>query len=829
MQEALFLQHLDLYFGVIAAFEAPDRAQQTNQSLTSMRGGNPWSPAEENELLILATDQHFRMAKLGTPELAWPEIAAFFSRSIDSVREKYSQLVSSGVISPQCETRSATVDASMPSGEGAQRVSMRQHLRRQKELAEAAEEQNKRRRLLFQNYVEAGDNRVFNRDLPGLPSGENVQYVETARYNQEKDSFRRVREILDMNPSQKYIVAALIYNMNVENMTEEQVIVAAANTYSPEAIEQAVEQYLEVYSQSLPESAAFVNGNSVENDSLQHQPGWHYTHPPMNEENLQHGMSKTKKKDKMFWDPEEQKQLVRLVEDANYRRSVIGIEVLDWQVIANYLGRGKRSAQRKYYNIRDANGGSEGTANISLPENDGKRWSPAEVQELIKLVEDKDYCMRKLGIDHADWKVLGKHFGRSHESVSYKYSYIKNREKCSDRYSKPMRAKDRVSYKVMAVEALRTLGGQGTSSQICDVIADIPKFEQHLDKRIVSGKRTLQKWKHGVRSALNAFDLFNKTDRVSNGEAVWELDLDAYNKFKDKIHEKIRSMQSTIDATDAIIMKENVFDGSLSNQETRDMPGRLLSRRDQDLGRMHEAGVPYLEHVPHRVDINSTVNEGNLDRGFASNASPYAFHQGMARQLFEQDPQVGMEQASMTSEQAALLQRQLDLEQMVHSYESSHVGYPGMQSMQHSANNVGHRLENHAGHSTLLFPSEGGPEQPAVYNHTGMGISQPYVDSEIQYNPSMYVQDANYQHSLLRSQVQGQRNPALPLPQDGSAQDQAVALAFAEQYRYANEGALHPDVTSLVGSTAPVPGGYGGLQQQYGQYIQYQPIVRTDR
>lgn len=34
----------------------------------------------------------------------------------------------------------------------------------------------------------------------------------------------------------------------------------------------------------------------------------------------------------------------------------------------------------------------------------------------------------------------------------------------------------------------------------------------------------LRRWKHGVRSALNAFPMFKKTGAVRDGEVVWRLD-----------------------------------------------------------------------------------------------------------------------------------------------------------------------------------------------------------------------------------------------------------------------------------------------------------------
>lgn len=94
-------------------------------------------------------------------------------------------------------------------------------------------------------------------------------------------------------------------------------------------------------------------------------------------------------------------------------------------MIAKRLGRGKRSVQRKYDNLKGTSyPASEGGA--ALPRNDGKKWGGDEVAELLRLVEDAEYRRRVLKLDKVEWRALGHHFGRSYESVSYKYSYVKN-------------------------------------------------------------------------------------------------------------------------------------------------------------------------------------------------------------------------------------------------------------------------------------------------------------------------------------------------------------------------------------------------------------------
>lgn len=120
--------------------------------------------------------------------------------------------------------------------------------------------------------------------------------------------------------------------------------------------------------------------------------------------------------------------------------------------------------------------------------------------------------------------MLGQHFGRSYESVSYKYSYVKNTGRTgAEGKPKHAKAKHDTSYKEMAIWALQQIGGSGTSGQICNTIETNAAYASQLDHAIVSGKKTLQRWKHGVRSALNAFHMFQKTTKIFEGEAVWNL------------------------------------------------------------------------------------------------------------------------------------------------------------------------------------------------------------------------------------------------------------------------------------------------------------------
>ncbi|GAB4813305.1 hypothetical protein N2152v2_000351 [Parachlorella kessleri] len=239
------------------------------------------------------------------------------------------------------------------------------------------------------------------------------------------------------------------------------------------------------------------------------------------------------KKDRQFWSPEEHQQLMRLATDPAHRQAVLGVQELSWDLVAKHLGRGKRSVMRKYDNLRTGMLAAGASAQGVLPSKDGQKWTPEEVAELTRLVEDPAYLKERLGLDKIDWRVLGQHFNRSYETVSYKVSYMKNTQRKSGvgPDGQPLttgrqhkKARHETSYKDMASQALQLMPNmEGTSGEICTIIANTPAYLPQLDMAIVSGKKTLPRWKHGVRSALNAFNIFERTGATREGEVVWRL------------------------------------------------------------------------------------------------------------------------------------------------------------------------------------------------------------------------------------------------------------------------------------------------------------------
>jgi hypothetical protein len=280
-------------------------------------------------------------------------------------------------------------------------------------------------------------------------------------------------------------------------------------------------------------AAAFNSNNSnVAMRDMITPPSTRGTGKRSNRSSASRSLGPTPKNDRVFWKVYEQEELLKLVEDERYRRDTLGTESVDWELIAKQLGRGRRSVMRKYDNLKGCSI-APGGGSVILPANDGKKWSEEEVDELRRLCDDPMYRQSLFGPEHRekiDWRRMGIHFERSYESVSYKYSYIKNTDQRMGDKPKHSKAKHETSYKDMAIWALAAIGGEGTSGKICDKIESKEEFSRQLDRAIVSGKKTLQRWKHGVRSALNAFGMFHKTERISDGEVVWIMDMEALNK-----------------------------------------------------------------------------------------------------------------------------------------------------------------------------------------------------------------------------------------------------------------------------------------------------------
>lgn len=373
------------------------------------------------------------------------------------------------------------------------------------------------------------------------------------------------------------------------------------------------------------------------------------------------------KNDKGFWKEEEQLELLHLVRNTQYREQVTGRKEIDWGLIAKHLGRGKRSVQRKYDNLKSATVGADGS--LVLPPNDGKKWSPSEVDDLMKLGDPDDSSYRKelLGIDKVDWRKFGEYFGRSYESVAYKYSYVKNTAVTNRGKRKHEKAKHSTSYKEMAITALQTLGGEGTSGQICNIISSHPVFCTQLDSAIVSGKKTLKRWKHGVRSALNAFEMFQKTGDTCEGEVVWRLDEASVQADLTSLRTKSGKIKTNPARKMPVKKKPTKKKGESSTG--------VVTIRDEEgaseiLAHMAQAKTGTLQ-APAAANTSEDPNSNPSNAGYNNtnnNVNEGLFNQvPIMQQILESNP-TAEQLSQLPPEHLAMLQRQLENGQVMQQY-----------------------------------------------------------------------------------------------------------------------------------------------------------------
>ena len=301
-----------------------------------------------------------------------------------------------------------------------------------------------------------------------------------------------------------------------------------------------------------------------------------------------------------YWSDEETIRLLRLVRDEEYRESVTGSLALDWANVGACLGRGARAAKRKFDNLADVEiapipGGDEYA--LILPVNEGKKWKEEELIELLQLGDPMNASFRqeKIGVPHIDWWRIARYFGRSRNSVTYKFSYEENAIQNNDEsnagvggvgsadrldgrtgvdgageaggnggvdsaggpgglHGPPRSSNDKkghgkhnpmgISYKSMAIAAffqVDPVNLEATSTQICEYIEGNVEYAQHLDRSSMPGKKNSPRWKHGIRSSLYKYPYFIKTGRNASNEIIWRLDVEGMEEETRRLEEKSRN------------------------------------------------------------------------------------------------------------------------------------------------------------------------------------------------------------------------------------------------------------------------------------------------
>lgn len=496
--------------------------------------------------------------------------------------------------------------------------------------------------------------------------------------------------------------------------------------------------------------------------------------------------------DKGFWKEEEQLELLHLVRNAQYREQVTGRKDIDWGLIAKHLGRGKRSVQRKYDNLKSATVGADGT--LLLPPNDGKKWSPSEVDDLMKLGDPDDSSYRKelLGTDKIDWRKFGEYFGRSYESVAYKYSYVKNTAVTNRGKKKHEKAKHTTSYKEMAITALQTLGGEGTSGQICNIISSHPVFCTQLDSAIVSGKKTLKRWKHGVRSALNAFDMFQKTGEMCEGEVVWRLDEASVQTDLATARTKSGKLKTSTGRRVSVKKKATKRKGESS-------AGAVTIRDDEGdaseiLAHMAQAKAGTLHGPPGNAPQDPNSNLPNPGYNNANNMNEGLFNQvPIMQQILESNP-TAEQLSQLAPEQLAMLQRQLENGQAMQQYASPYDLQRRDQNPQQGVYDVGP------------------PQNYPVYDQYDQQQMMEQYASAVNHDAAAAAQHAAMAQGVQMGQPFDPGMQMHPLRQPGPAYDYAMYMPYGAYVAHQFEGShgVPPPEQQQYHQDAP----YGG-QQMY--------------
>ena len=265
-----------------------------------------------------------------------------------------------------------------------------------------------------------------------------------------------------------------------------------------------------------------------------------------------------------YWTDAETIHLLQLGRDKLYRETFTGSRTLDWAAIGLSLGRGARAAKRKFDNLQHVDIAPKPDGNgfmLVLPANEGKKWSDEEVIELLTLGDPTNaaYRQEKLGTADIDWKTIARYFRRSRDAVAHKFQY--ETEKCQpgkneirpgpngdaeDGMNGPglgasssrKRHPSAPSYESMTISALcnvQPLSLEATSKQY---IEGNPEYAPYLDRSILPGKKSVPRWKHGVRSALYAYSYFINTDRKDGTDIIWRLDVQVAEATKRQQQER---------------------------------------------------------------------------------------------------------------------------------------------------------------------------------------------------------------------------------------------------------------------------------------------------
>ena len=299
---------------------------------------------------------------------------------------------------------------------------------------------------------------------------------------------------------------------------------------------------------------------------------------------LELGLAPQSTEGRHTWKESEEKELVRLLEEAPYRQRVLGSEGLDYGRLGEHFRKSERAIRKKCWSLamkeriekrlgEAGDGNGDGDDNGEHKEKKGgavralikmgkaakmaeaalpaevamktkkspasvkRKWLDEENEEMQKLVESEAYRI-ELGIQvegskAIKWSALAQHFHNCKAGQAQKkFQALKCLARTNGGVIKKDRKQNRkhhqkkVAYKWMIVTVMSNFNDlRGTAPDIFSAIEAHDDFHSQLDTSIAPGTQQVPRWRTQVRKTLSAEKIFVNTGTKVDRETVWQLDM----------------------------------------------------------------------------------------------------------------------------------------------------------------------------------------------------------------------------------------------------------------------------------------------------------------
>lgn len=267
---------------------------------------------------------------------------------------------------------------------------------------------------------------------------------------------------------------------------------------------------------------------------------------------------------KNWWDEKDEADLLRMVNDRDYRIEKLGTEDMEWPKLEQYFNRSQNALRKKLWMLSKNSGrhvaspetlaalgmeahaaaaaaaaavaaqpiaiGSPSAQPRSRAER--KNWSDEETLEMARLVRDPLY-RAELGMsednEELSWERLATKFNCAVQTAKRKYRHLQEQAAqyggAMPEKGKRQHFKKNVPYRWMIVTALSKIPGfEATAPQIFESVESDPELRNQLDLRIMPGTKHVPRWKIQIRKVLSADHIFINTAVKQKHETVWRLD-----------------------------------------------------------------------------------------------------------------------------------------------------------------------------------------------------------------------------------------------------------------------------------------------------------------